>query len=441
MLAPRPRNNVPTAGTDNTVTTLEDTAYNFTAADFGFTDPNDSPANNLQSVIITTIPAGGTLTLAAGASAPGAVVAGQVINAADLAFLTYSPPLNVNGAGADSFTFQVVDDDGTVNGGQDTDQTPNTMTIDITSVNDAPVGADVTVTTLEDTAYIFSISDFGFADPDDAPANNFINVVITTLPSNGALTLLAGSSAPGPVIAGQVVSVADIPFLSFLPAPDDNGTAYDSFTFQVQDDDGTLNGGADTDPVPKTITIDVIAVDDPPVLDVNAGMATFEGPMLSIKAVNSLSHYTEWTIGHVHAGALGWNGMITFAAVYYLVPRLWDKQRLYSLRMVNWHFWLATIGIVLYAAAMWVAGIMPGLMWREYGDDGYLVYAFSEVVSAMFPMYLIRASGGLLYLAGAAVMVYNVWMTIAGNVRDEKSMTETPHDTSADKPLVAVPAE
>ena len=90
---------------------------------------------------------------------------------------------------------------------------------------------------------------------------------------------------------------------------------------------------------------------------------------------------------------------------------------------------------------MWVAGIMQGLMWREYGDDGYLVYAFSEVVSAMFPMYVIRAAGGLLYLAGAAVMVYNVWMTIAGKSRDEKSMTETPHDTDADRPLVAVPAE
>lgn len=171
------------------------------------------------------------------------------------------------------------------------------------------------------------------------------------------------------------------------------------------------------------------------------GMSTFEGPMMSIKSVNSLSHYTDWTIGHVHSGALGWNGMITFAALYFMVPRLWGKPRLYSLRMVNWHFWLATIGIVLYVASMWVAGIMQGLMWREYGDDGYLVYAFSEVVSAMFPMYLIRAAGGVLYLAGAAVMVYNVWMTIAGRVRDEKSMTETPYDQSADKPLVAAPAE
>jgi len=165
------------------------------------------------------------------------------------------------------------------------------------------------------------------------------------------------------------------------------------------------------------------------------GMATFEGPMLSIKSVNSLSHYTNWTIGHVHAGALGWNGMITFAAVYYMAPRLWGRTRLYSLRMVNWHFWLATSGIVLYAAAMWTAGIMQGLMWREYGQDGYLVYAFSEVVAAMFPMYLIRAAGGVLYLAGGVIMVWNVAMTIRGKLRDEKPMTEAKFDPAVDRPL------
>jgi cytochrome c oxidase cbb3-type subunit I len=169
------------------------------------------------------------------------------------------------------------------------------------------------------------------------------------------------------------------------------------------------------------------------------GMATFEGPMMSIKAVNSLSHYTEWTVGHVHAGALGWNGMITFAAVYYLAPRLWGRTRLYSLRMINWHFWLATVGIVFYAAAMWVAGIMQGLMWREYGADGYLVYAFSEVVSAMFPMYVVRSVGGLLYLAGFGIMVFNIWMTVKGKLRDEKPMTETAHNPAADRPLPPSP--
>jgi cytochrome c oxidase cbb3-type subunit 1 len=190
----------------------------------------------------------------------------------------------------------------------------------------------------------------------------------------------------------------------------------------------TLNGAWDkirTDPIIRMMVLAMAFY----------GMATFEGPMLSIKAVNSLSHYTEWTVGHVHAGALGWNGMITFAAVYFLAPRLWGRTRLYSLRMVNWHFWLATVGIVLYAAAMWVAGIMQGLMWREYGDDGYLVYAFSEVVSAMFPMYVIRAAGGLLYLAGGAVMVWNVWMTIKGRLRDEKPMNDAVFNPDADRPL------
>jgi cytochrome c oxidase cbb3-type subunit I len=171
------------------------------------------------------------------------------------------------------------------------------------------------------------------------------------------------------------------------------------------------------------------------------GMSTFEGPMMSIKSVNSLSHYTDWTIGHVHSGALGWNGMITFACMYYLVPRLWGRQRLYSLRMVNWHFWLASAGIVFYAASMWVAGIMQGLMWREYGADGYLVYSFVETVAAMHPMYLMRAFGGLLYLSGFIIMIVNVWATLAGKVRDEKPMTETPHNPAADRPLVAVPAE
>ena len=165
------------------------------------------------------------------------------------------------------------------------------------------------------------------------------------------------------------------------------------------------------------------------------GMSTFEGPMMSIKAVNSLSHYTDWTIGHVHSGALGWNGMITFACLYYMAPRLWGRERLYSLRMVNWHFWLATVGIVLYAAAMWTAGIMQGLMWREYGSDGYLVYAFSEVVKAMFPMYLIRAAGGLLYLAGAIIMAVNIGLTIAGRQREEKPMRDAAFDPAADRPL------
>ena len=197
----------------------------------------------------------------------------------------------------------------------------------------------------------------------------------------------------------------------------------------------TLNGAWDkirTDPIIRMFVMSLAFY----------GMSTFEGPMLSIKAVNSLSHYTDWTIGHVHSGALGWNGMVTFACLYYLAPRLWNRQRLYSLRMVNWHFWLASAGIVFYAAAMWVSGIMQGLMWREYGADGYLVYSFVETVDAMFPMYLIRAFGGLLYLLGALVMTVNIWKTIIGGpLREELPMTETPHNPEADRPAVAVPAE
>ena len=193
----------------------------------------------------------------------------------------------------------------------------------------------------------------------------------------------------------------------------------------------TLNGAWDkirTDPIIRMMVMALAFY----------GMSTFEGPLMSIKAVNSLSHYTDWTIGHVHSGALGWNGMITFACLYYLAPRLWKRERLYSLRLVNWHFWLATVGIVLYAASMWVAGIMQGLMWREYGSDGYLVYAFSEVVSAMFPMYLIRAAGGLLYLSGAIIMAWNIGRTIAGSpLREEKPMHDAPYDAQADRPLPA----
>jgi cytochrome c oxidase cbb3-type subunit I len=196
----------------------------------------------------------------------------------------------------------------------------------------------------------------------------------------------------------------------------------------------TLNGAWDkirTDPIIRMMVMALAFY----------GMSTFEGPMMSIKSVNSLSHYTDWTIGHVHSGALGWNGMITFACLYFLVPRLWGRERMYSLRMINWHFWLATIGIVFYASAMWVAGIMQGLMWREYGADGYLVYSFVEAVAAMFPMYVIRAAGGALYLSGALIMVYNVWRTIAGHQRQEKPMTETPYNAEADRPFIAVPAE
>ena len=196
----------------------------------------------------------------------------------------------------------------------------------------------------------------------------------------------------------------------------------------------TLNGAWDkvrTDPIIRMMVFSLAFY----------GMSTFEGPMMSIKAVNSLSHYTDWTIGHVHSGALGWNGMITFSAIYFLAPRLWNRERMYSLRMINWHFWLATSGIVFYASSMWVTGIMEGLMWREYGADGYLVNSFVETVAAKFPMYLLRAFGGVLYLSGALIMAFNVWQTIIGNLRQEEPLRSAEYDPARDVPHTAVPAE
>jgi cytochrome c oxidase cbb3-type subunit I len=177
----------------------------------------------------------------------------------------------------------------------------------------------------------------------------------------------------------------------------------------------TLRGAWDkvrTDPIIRMMVIAIAFY----------GMSTFEGPVMSIKSVNGLSHYTDWTIGHVHSGALGWVGMISFAAIYFMVPRLWGRTQLYSPRMVNWHFWLATLGIVIYAAVMWVSGITQGLMWREYDGQGFLVYSFAETVAALHPYYIARTVGGLLYLAGALVMGFNIWMTIAGKVRKERAI-------------------
>ncbi len=167
----------------------------------------------------------------------------------------------------------------------------------------------------------------------------------------------------------------------------------------------TLSGAWDklrTDPVVRMMVVAIAFY----------GMATFEGPLMSIRAVNSLSHYTDWGIGHVHSGALGWVGFISFGAIYCLVPWLWKKEKLYSDQLVEWHFWLATTGIVLYIAAMWVSGIMEGLMWREYTPQGYLANAFVETVAAKHIENVIRTIGGLMYLGGAAIMTYNLWRTI-----------------------------
>jgi cytochrome c oxidase cbb3-type subunit 1 len=160
-------------------------------------------------------------------------------------------------------------------------------------------------------------------------------------------------------------------------------------------------------------------------------MSTFEGPMMSIRSVNALSHYTDWTIGHVHSGALGWVAFVSFGAIYHLVPVLWKRQGLYSMRLVNYHFWIATIGIVLYITAMWVSGIMQGLMWRTYDDLGFLQYSFIETVEAMHPFYVIRALGGILFLLGALIMAYNLWRTIRGDVAESVTASAGQPATSA----------
>jgi cytochrome c oxidase cbb3-type subunit 1 len=140
-------------------------------------------------------------------------------------------------------------------------------------------------------------------------------------------------------------------------------------------------------------------------------MSTFEGPMMSIKTVNALSHYTDWTIGHVHSGALGWVAFISIGCLYALIPKLLGKAQLYSTRLVDLHFWIATLGVVLYISSMWVAGVMQGLMWRALEDDGTLTYTFMESIKATQPYYLIRLGGGALFLAGMFIMAYNLIRT------------------------------
>src|SRR3989338_9109860 len=137
------------------------------------------------------------------------------------------------------------------------------------------------------------------------------------------------------------------------------------------------------------------------------GMSTFEGPMMSIKTVNALSHYTDWTVGHVHSGALGWVGLVTMGSMYYLIPRLFGQKQMFSVKAIELHFWVATIGIVIYIAAMWIAGVMQGLMWRAINPDGTLTYTFVESVKATYPFYVLRLLGGLLYLSGMLIMLWN----------------------------------
>ncbi|WP_448203963.1 cytochrome-c oxidase, cbb3-type subunit I [Azospirillum sp. sgz302134] len=175
----------------------------------------------------------------------------------------------------------------------------------------------------------------------------------------------------------------------------------------------TLSGAWDklrTDPVLRFLVTSVAFY----------GMSTFEGPLMAIKPVNALSHYTDWTVGHVHSGALGWVGFMLFGSLYHLVPRLWGRERLYSRALVSLHYWTASVGILLYITAMWVSGIMQGLMWRAYDSLGFLQYSFVETVAASHPFQAIRAVGGALFLAGALIMVYNLVRTMRGDAAAER---------------------
>ena len=167
----------------------------------------------------------------------------------------------------------------------------------------------------------------------------------------------------------------------------------------------TLSGAWDklrTDPILKFLVVAISFY----------GMSTFEGPMMSIKTVNALSHYTDWTVGHVHSGALGWVAMISIGSMYFMIPRLFGKTQMYSSRLIELHFWISTLGVVLYIAAMWISGVMQGLMWRATNTDGTLTYSFIESVTAMHPFYVTRAVGGLVFLSGMFLMAYNVWKTV-----------------------------
>jgi cytochrome c oxidase cbb3-type subunit I len=149
------------------------------------------------------------------------------------------------------------------------------------------------------------------------------------------------------------------------------------------------------------------------------GMSTFEGPMMAIKTVNALSHDTDWTIGHVHSGALGWVAMISIGAIYHMLPILYGRPHMFSIKWVNIHFWLATIGTVLYVCAMWVNGIMQGLMWRAFNKDGTLTYSFVETVQISHDGYLVRLLGGVFFLCGMLLMAYNCYCTAQASGKGE----------------------
>ena len=157
------------------------------------------------------------------------------------------------------------------------------------------------------------------------------------------------------------------------------------------------------------------------------GMSTFEGPMMAIKTVNALSHYTDWTVGHVHSGALGWVALVSIGSMYALIPWVFNKDGMYSTKLVDTHFWIATIGVVLYITAMWISGVMQGLMWRAVNADGTLTYSFIESLEATYPFYFVRLLGGLLFLSGMFLMAYNVYKTVAGSTITDTEVAQPAH--------------
>ncbi|PUE06853.1 hypothetical protein B9Z51_13055 [Limnohabitans sp. T6-5] len=246
-------NDAPT-GTSSTITVLEDGSKTFAASDFGFVDASDTPSNALQAVIITTLPTAGTLKLNG-----TAVTANQSIAVSDLGNLVYAPAANANGAGYTTIGFKVQDNGGTANGGADTSTVANTLTINVTPVNDAPTGTSSTVTVFEDGSKTFAASDFGFADTSDTLANTLQAVIITTLPTAGTLKLNGTD-----VTLNQSIAVSDLGNLVYAPAANANGNAYTTIGFKVQDNGGATNGGADTSAMANTLTINVTPVNDAP---------------------------------------------------------------------------------------------------------------------------------------------------------------------------------
>jgi cytochrome c oxidase cbb3-type subunit 1 len=183
----------------------------------------------------------------------------------------------------------------------------------------------------------------------------------------------------------------------------------------------TLSGAWDklrTDPIIKFLIVSISFY----------GMSTFEGPMMSIKTINALSHNTDWTIGHVHSGALGWVAMVSIGSMYHLLPIMFGRKagEMYSVKLINLHFWLSTIGTVIYIASMWVNGLLQGLMWRATSIDGTLTYSFAEVVEASYPGYYARFIGGAIFFIGMLIMAYNLIQTARGKTRDEAEAPATP---------------